>query len=639
MRAFTGGMSAEGFLIGNILNFHEGLQLLSSTTVALFVCFGVARPANRSELVAGLLLFAMILAILPVYRLPAFGTGLSQEFVSVALSVCALSALALLLRGSNRYLRFGAAWGRLLPATPRPTDTTFHLFALVVILFLILVPEGSYAVYLMFDRSDFTHSRLSVLALLPLCSLFAVYLAELKTLPLARVLAQGGAGRVTATAFGMVLAAALLSWLIHGPLLDQLLPKAALQLQFYRPRVIVLPVAVEVALTATVLAAVLAGFLWWPIRNFDGRIAAAIVVATFAFVETVTYAHFKVDGPHTWTYPAPFGSISYMNVPPSAMRPPGDDALEALADKLQVEDFRSVLLSPPSLFRGAMTSHISQFWRARMIGGYGTGVPKRLAELPWPEGVRSLRMIELRSMSDINPELLSLLNVKFIVVPTADLYFNATAGSADKTGAMPAAGDAAYPGEVVNVGGISFGLIRNPVAPLPRQFLAERVTGVEETPILRGAVLEARARERPRRCRRIDARPRKDRSTDVALPRREHCGVAGIRRIRSARRAIPGRHDRYSRGAIRPRAVCGDQRAISSGLARADRNRGHSNCSGQCGHAGYSNSGEPRSRRAAVRTVLIDTGSAHADVAGCRRLPGGDRGVPVGTRRLLHRTP
>ena len=242
-----GRYSAEGFLIGNVLNFHEGLQLLSSTTVALFVCFGVARPASRSELVAGLLLFAMILAILPVYRLPAFGTGLSQELVSVALSVCALSALALLLRGSNRYLRFGAAWGRLLPATPRPTDTTFHLFALVVILFLILVPEGSYAVYLMFDRSDFTHSRLSVLALLPLCSLFAVYLAELKTLPLARVLAQGGPGRVTATAFGMVLAAALLSWLIHGPLLDQLLPKAAFQLQFHRPRVIVLPVAVEVA--------------------------------------------------------------------------------------------------------------------------------------------------------------------------------------------------------------------------------------------------------------------------------------------------------------------------------------------------------------------------------------------------------
>ena len=183
-----------------------------------------------------------------------------------------------------------------------------------------------------------------------------------------------------------------------------------------------------------------------------------------------------------------------MNVPPSAMRPPGDDALEAFADKLQVEDFRSVLLGPRSLFRGAMTSHISQFWRARMIGGYGTGVPKRLAALPWPEGVRSLRMIELRSMSDINPELLSLLNVKFIVVPTADLYFNATAGRSDKTGAMPAAGDAAYPGEVVNVGGISFGLIRNPVAPLPRQFLAERVTGVEETPILRGAMLEARAR-------------------------------------------------------------------------------------------------------------------------------------------------
>jgi hypothetical protein len=35
---------AEGLLVLNSLNLHEGLQLLSSTTVALFVRFGVLRP-------------------------------------------------------------------------------------------------------------------------------------------------------------------------------------------------------------------------------------------------------------------------------------------------------------------------------------------------------------------------------------------------------------------------------------------------------------------------------------------------------------------------------------------------------------------------------------------------------------------
>jgi hypothetical protein len=41
---------------------------------------------------------------------------------------------------------------------------------------------------------------------------------------------------------------------------------------------------------------------------------------------------------------------------------------------------------------------------------------------------------------------------------------------------------------------MSFGLIKNPVAPLPRHFLVERVTGVRETPRVQGAALEAPAR-------------------------------------------------------------------------------------------------------------------------------------------------
>jgi hypothetical protein len=58
-------------------------------------------------------------------------------------------------------------------------------------------------------------------------------------------------------------------------------------------------------------------------------------VATFAFVETEAYAHFKVNGSQNWTYPLPFGSLSYMDVPPSVMRPPGQDRLKAFADKVE----------------------------------------------------------------------------------------------------------------------------------------------------------------------------------------------------------------------------------------------------------------------------------------------------------------
>jgi hypothetical protein len=473
---------AEGRLVFNSLNLHEGLQLVSSTTLALFVCFGVLRPTTRLELIAGLLLFAMIFAIGPIYHLPLAASWPSKELINIGLFFCLLG--------------FGVAFARLVPATSRPTDTTFHLLALVVILALILVPEAFYAVYLMFGRSDFSHTRLSILLLLPLCSLFAIYLAELRTLPFGPALAWPRSGRALITALGIILVAALLSWGIHGPIFDQLLATTAFRIRppdvvlQHPPDLIVLPVAIKVVLTAGVLAAVLVTLFRRPSPVFDGRIVATIVVATFAFVETVTYAHFKVDGPQNWTYPVPFGSLSYMDILPSVMRPPSEDRLEAFADRAEVENFRSILVSERSFYAGVLTPHISQFWRARMVGGYGTGVPERLASLPWPEGVSTLRMIELRWGLATNPYLLSLLNVKYLVFATPDLYFNTASKEAGKLPAMFSG--IAIPADVVNIDGISFGLITNPLAPLPRHFLVEKVTGVEETPRLEGDALEAR---------------------------------------------------------------------------------------------------------------------------------------------------
>jgi hypothetical protein len=97
--------------------------------------------------------------------------------------------------------------------------------------------------------------------------------------------------------------------------------------------------------------------------------------------------------------------------------------------------------------------------------------------------------MELRKTSDVDPALLSLLNVKYLVVTTPDLYFNTAAENSEKS----ALDGIAYPGEIVNIDRISFGLIRNPVAPLPRHFLVEKITGVQETPRVQGAALEALA--------------------------------------------------------------------------------------------------------------------------------------------------
>ena len=476
---------AESRVVLNSLNLHEGLQLVSSTTLALFVCFGILRSTTRLEFFAGLLLFAMIFAIGPIYHLPPPTPATawpSKDLINIALFVCLLG--------------FGAAFAKLTPARPRPTDATFHLLTLIVILFLILVPEAFYTVHLIFGRSDFSHARLSMLVLLPLCSLFAIYLTELRMLEFGAVLAWPTSPRALLVALGLIPVSALLSWVIHGPVFDQLLANTAFRLSPpdvvlpHPPDLIVVPVAVKIVLTAIILVAVLTTMFRPPSPVFDGRMAAMIVVATFALVETVTYAHFKVNGPQNWTYPMPFGSLSLMDVPPSIMRPPGQDKLKAFADKVEVEDFRSILVSERSLYAGVVTPHISQFWRARMVGGYGTGTPERLADLPWPEGVSTLRTIELRWGVAINPYLLSLLNVKYLVFVTPDLYFDAASKHANQLAVTLRA--AGIPTKVVSIDGISFGLIANPATPLPRHFLVEKVTGVSDAPRLEGDALEAR---------------------------------------------------------------------------------------------------------------------------------------------------
>jgi hypothetical protein len=475
---------AEQRLVFNSLNLSEGLQSVSSTTVALFVCFGLLRPTTRSEMIAGLLLFAMIFAIGPISHLPPSASWPSKELINIGLFFCLLG--------------FGIAFAKLIPATPRPTDTTFHLLALIVMLVLILVPEAFYAVYLMFGRSDFTHTRLSILLLLPLCSLFAIYLAELKTLRSSSALAWPSSARALLIALGIILVAAVLSWLIHGPIFDQLVQNTPFRTSPpavvlpHPPDLIVLPIAVKVVMTAAILALVLAALLRRPSPGFDGRIVATLVVATFAFVETVTYAHFKVDGPQNWTYPVPFSGSNYMDVPPSVMRPPSEEKLKAFAEKVEIVNFRSMLVTERSFYARPLTPHISQFWRARLAGGYGTGVPDRLARLPWPEGVSTLRAIELWTELATNPYLLSLLNVKYQVFVTPDLYFNTASKDVDKLTATLRG--AAVPTEIVNVEGISFGLLTNPHAPLPRHFLVPSVTGVREIPRLQADAFEAQAR-------------------------------------------------------------------------------------------------------------------------------------------------
>jgi hypothetical protein len=162
------------------------------------------------------------------------------------------------------------------------------------------------------------------------------------------------------------------------------------------------------------------------------------------------------------------------------MRPPSPNELATFASDFETDKYRCVLLSGNVKFAGSKTAHISSFWQMNSIGGYGTGVPDRLAMLPWPQGVQSLRTIEFQEGTSADPAVLALLNVKYFVELTPGLYFNVAAG---------------YPQEVQDttnskqriqtIEGRQIRYTENPVAALPKQFMASSVIGTSTPPAFR----------------------------------------------------------------------------------------------------------------------------------------------------------
>lgn len=484
----------EGRLLGHGMNLNEGLQLVSSTALVLFVCLGILRPRSSIETFGAIAFFALFGAMLPS---PDLLYSLVRRFVPNPLPFpLSLNCFKVLLYGSllllavfafkrsEPYLRIGAGLRKLTPTAPRPTDTSFHLVALTAILFPILVYEGTYVVYRLFGRADFTHMRLSILALLPLCTLFAVYLAELRNLPIYDNV-RSGLGKTLPIL--LILAGGGLAYLIHGPLLDHLIARDIVKIYLLDHNEIMPTVLVRILLTAVLIVSLAVAIVFVKAKSFDLQSAASIAIGAFVVVEVLTYAHFKVNGPQTWTYPVPFRMFNYFNAPPSALRPPDNAKLADFRNAFDVENHRLMVLSDDVAFPGTKVPHIAEFWRARTIGGYGTGVSQRLASLPWPKDVQTLRTIDFTSVRNLNASvfpLLAFLNVKYLLVLTPEVYFNVPPRDLpDREQKQSLAiGDRDYALRTMEVDGIPFRVFENPVKPLPRHFLVEQVVGSDDPP-------------------------------------------------------------------------------------------------------------------------------------------------------------
>jgi hypothetical protein len=169
------------------------------------------------------------------------------------------------------------------------------------------------------------------------------------------------------------------------------------------------------------------------------------------------------------------------------LRPPEQNKLLAFDRSFEGDKYRMVVLSDNTQYVGVNIPHMAQFWRARSIGGYGTGVSARLTRLPWPHGVQSLRTIDFISTRGLDESvftLLAFLNVKYLIVLTPEVYFNfpTPSGVTNADVREISIGGAMYPLQSRDVAGIRFNFLENPVSVLPRHFLAEQVIGNTDTP-------------------------------------------------------------------------------------------------------------------------------------------------------------
>ena len=479
----------EGRLLGHGMNLSEGLQLTFSCALSVFVCLGIARPRTQMETLGAALFYALLLVIVPT-RLgyPLFqrifgGTfQISVEFYKFIFFSVFLFAL---MSFSTRYggLRVFSRQKQLVPPRARPRDTAFHLFALTGVLFLILILEGNEAVYYLFGRADFTHTRLSLLAVLPLCTLFSIYLAELKSLPIFNQIKQEHPEFYTLL-LTIVLSAGA-AYATYGPFLDWLLPHNATGLFFSSTPL--LPVAVvQLLLTFILFGALAILAMRKSLPTTSPATVTSAAIGALVLGQILLSANLKMAGPQTWTYPIPFRGFNYLNVPPSILRPPDQDKLTIFDRLFETPNYRMVVLSDNSQYAGTNIPHIAHFWRARSIGGYGTGVSERLTKLPWPAGVQTLRTIDFISTRGLDKSifaLLAFLNVKYLLSLTSDVYFNFP--SLGTTTDIPAIqiGGVKYALQSSDIGGLKFNFLKNPIEALPRHFFAEQIIGSADAPM------------------------------------------------------------------------------------------------------------------------------------------------------------
>jgi hypothetical protein len=345
-------------------------------------------------------------------------------------------------------------------------DAGFFFWFMCFTFSVIACPWVLELVWWLYMRMDFTHARILIVGLLPLSLIVGLLLADLaprKSVTKCHSLARWSYAVLIAIFLvgGIEFTAHMFSANFNLPFIDSKLR-------------ILWSSAARIGLSGFAVFGILiiikSGHLdrWRRSNNSaslsNEGLAHVLYLALGLAIALQTFigANFQINGPQAHTR-LPFldGDNYYSTI--ENFHPPRPEAIAALGQRLDNDNYRSALLCNANIAGGICAGHIPEFWRLRVIDGYyGLGVPTRLASLPWSSGV-SLRTIGFTDVSHLDWRLLSLLNVKYATKISEALYRNNSAG----------VGEAWKPADPNNVE-----IISSPLPVTPRYFFARNVIPV-----------------------------------------------------------------------------------------------------------------------------------------------------------------
>ena len=367
--------------------------------------------------------------------------NLTEGFLLYTSSIVPLLLLTGLMRDRLSWLN---------PLRSTNSEASFFFWILVICIAVIIVKPVTHLIFLLFMSLDFTHARIQISALLPLCLLVALTLSNLA--PPAD--ANRGAFRQNMAGFVLGVSVALIIEIIAQQYLGTITREPSTPVQAPHLRTEALArILLSAVFFVLLLRAALAGNERW-------RRGAHVALCALLASQCLLAADRQVNGQQALNFARPFHWGDYYQARREEFALPSAEQLRTLHERIKPQQYRVALVCDAKIADGFCAGHVPEFWQLRAIDGYyGPGVPRRLRALPWPAGV-SLRTISFTSVDTVPWALLGVLNVRSVLVAGDGVFRNIVRDGNRITGRPDPA---------------TFEIVASPARVTPRAFFAKAI--------------------------------------------------------------------------------------------------------------------------------------------------------------------